>query len=103
VQRDDHYARSVGARRHAPQLSAHVTVIHIVGDLFAYLGQFAELLFGYRIVGLRSEFPVLGGLLSQVIRVLVDVTTSKVSPSQVTQYTYKSTQVRHGGRTLVVT
>jgi hypothetical protein len=38
----------------APQLSADAAIIHIVGDLFAYLGQFAEFLFGNGIVGLRS-------------------------------------------------
>jgi hypothetical protein len=57
------------------------TIIHIVSALFAYLCQFAKLLFGNRIVGLCSQFQVLCGLLSQVIRVLVHVTTSKVAPA----------------------
>jgi hypothetical protein len=41
-------------RRDAPRLSAHATVIHIVGDLFAHLCQFAEFLFGDSVVGLCS-------------------------------------------------
>ena len=36
------------------RLSAHATVIHIVGDLFAHLCQFAEFLFGDSVVGLCS-------------------------------------------------
>ena len=80
MQRDDHYARSVGARRHV-QLSAHATVVHVVGDFFAHPCQFAELSFGKRIVGLCSQFPILCGLVSQVIRMLVHVTTSPSGPS----------------------
>ena len=35
-------------------LSAHATVVHVVGDFFAHPCKFAELLFGNRIVGLCS-------------------------------------------------
>ena len=50
------FARAKGQKEliAPPRLSAHATVIHIVGDLFAHLCQFAEFLFGDSVVGLCS-------------------------------------------------